>query len=214
MVKHYLRSLVRDSFNRVRFGSDSPRYAELLWVDSECCGSFLHCSDFTNFYRRSVRSASGMVVDQWPDKAIQLLSEIPKYNYCYRHWVDGLSWKDAGAFDYTLQKISESSTRVYDGLSTLADVEKRFDILDRVFDLTKEANSLMPQGDLVEDNYRERGGILIHIGPDGKPYFAGSGYHRFAIAKILNLRFPAQVGCVHVDALDRLTEYRQYCKSC
>lgn len=209
MVKHYLRSLIRDSYNRFRFGSHAPQYAELLWVDSARCGSFLHCSEFTNFYRRSVRSATGLIVTQWPGDSIQLLSEMPKYSYCYRHWVDGLSWKDSGAFDYTLQKISESTTGRYDGLSTLADVEKRFEILDKVFDLTQKANSLMPQGDLVENNFRERGGILIHIGPDGAPYFAGSGYHRFAIAKILNLRFPAQVGCVHIDALDRLTDYRQ-----
>ena len=72
----------------------------------------------------------------------------------------------------------------------------------------------MPQGTLVKGNFRERGGILVHIGSDGEPCFAGAGYHRFAIAKILNLRFPAQIGCVHIEALDHLDEYRQYCKPC
>ena len=114
-MKHYLRSLIRDSYNRFRFGPHAPQYAELLWVDSDYCESILHCSEFTNFYQRSVRSASALIVDEWPVDSLQALNEMPKYRYCYRHWVEGVSWKDSGAFEYTLQKISESLTGRYDG---------------------------------------------------------------------------------------------------
>ena len=65
------------------------------------------------------------------------------------------------------------------------------------------------RNEIFKDNFREVGGIYIHIGVDGKPYFGGGGCHRFAIAHILQIIFPAQIGCVHVSAIPYLKGYRK-----
>ena len=49
---------------------------------------------------------------------------------------------------------------------------------------------------LVESKFREKVSVIIHIGPNLKPYFMGDGNHRIAIAYILGLKeIPAQIGC-------------------
>jgi hypothetical protein len=204
--KHLFRAVKRDPFNRLFYGSICPLYAQLIYVDASECDLMLPSEFFRDFYRVRLRSASGLVVKRWPSEYVAPIAEDEKNEYCLRHWRDGLSWKDAGAYDYLLQKIAESTRGVYDECASFEDVMRRFDALDRLFEHASQYGLALRQ-DLLVGNFREVGGSIVHLGPDGVPCFGGAGYHRFAIAKILNIRFPAQVGCVHISALNRVSKF-------
>jgi hypothetical protein len=205
--KHLYRSLRRAVVNRSRFGDLAPRYAECLWIDAIHCQSGLERDRFYSFYHYKLRPASGRVVSAWPQQLVQPIEQFEKIHYCLRHWVDGLSWRDAGAYDYMLEMIAVSVDGVYDQCTCLDDIKRRYEYLDRLYDHV-ERHGLAPRGEIVVGTYREVGGSIIHLGPDAVPCFGGAGYHRFAIARALKIRLPAQIGCVHVSALNRLAEFR------
>ena len=64
--------------------------------------------------------------------------------------------------------------------------------------------------ELDEKNYKEEGGILIHIGPSGELVFSETGSHRLAFAIILGIeKIPVQIGVVHKDAIPLIEKYRE-----
>jgi hypothetical protein len=205
-IKHVLRSSRRDAINRLLYGDLCPKYAQLLYIDAATCHQLLLSESFRAFYNCRLRSASSLVVKKWPSKQIMSIAEDEKIGYCLRHWRDGLSWKDAGAYEYSLKKIAQSAHGVYDECFSLEDVKRRFDDLDRLFEHAVH-HGLESRQVLIPGNFREAGGSIVHLGPDAVPCFGGAGYHRFAIAKVLNIRLPAQIGCVHVSALEHVADF-------
>ncbi len=135
------------------------------------------------------------------------LSNLPKFAYCMRHWQDGLSWEESGAYDH-IENLMESQNSV-DGCRTRSDIIKRFEMLDAIFEAVRKAGELTAAGKLPNAIFREYGGVLVHIDRNGAPLFGLGGFHRLAIAKILKFpSFPAQIGLVHPDAIDMLEKYR------
>lgn len=108
-----------------------------------------------------------------------------------------------------LGKIAISRTGVTDRCRTPQDVEERFETLDAIWREIRERGSVPSRQELIPGNFREVGGILMHLGPGGEPVFSGAGCHRFAMAMMLDTPFPAQLGIIHVSALDRLPELRR-----
>ncbi len=84
---------------------------------------------------------------------------------------------------------------------------ERYQQLDLIYEEVKETGRLRTQKELRLGSWREEQGILINIGPGGEPLIT-SGFHRFAIVRLLNLRFPAQIGCVRYTALPWLPIFR------
>ncbi|UCZ56947.1 hypothetical protein LGV61_01345 [Desulfurispirillum indicum] len=209
MRKYWLRSCLRDGINFFRFGPLAPRFAECIWVDPTCCDSFIPAAEFKRRFSLSVRKMSGAVADTWPDDLERSLDENPVFVYCLAHWQGGRSWTEAGAIDFMLQNIASASSGSSDGCRNLEDVIKRFDALDSAWSDVLSSGKLMSRKELLPSNFREYGGIVIHLGPDGRPVFSGAGNHRFAMAKILNRPFPAQIGCVHISALPHLDQFRE-----
>ncbi len=68
---------------------------------------------------------------------------------------------------------------------------------------------LRTREELNPGNFREEGGIVIHVGPGGT-LFLGTGNRRFSISLTAGLEMvPAMVGYVHVSALGHLAALRQ-----
>lgn len=149
---------------------------------------------------------SGRVVDFWPLEQAIDINEHPKIAFCIEHWEKGVAWENTGVLDH-MEKILELYGTCDDCLN-LDDVKERYFKLDKIFNNVKIRGRLLTRKEINPKNFRECGGILIHLGPDGEPFFAEGGFHRFAMAYILGVPFPAQIGCVHITAISHLSYYR------
>jgi hypothetical protein len=209
MNKHSFRAVVRDGVNRLKFGPDAPRYGERIYIKANRCLYHLPSSALEANFHRRLRQSSGKVVHCWPESDLTLVHEHQKIRFCLDHWLSGLDWEQTGAFEYMMGRIQESPEGHFDGCKSLNDVKARYQRLDDLFKSLEGGGPFLSMEQLLPGNFREVGGVLFHLGPDGEPVFGGGGAHRFAMAIAKKLTIPAQLGLVHRAALDRLTEYRQ-----
>jgi hypothetical protein len=118
-----------------------------------------------------------------------------------------LSWEETGIYDAMMDQIRKHGK--VDRLRTLEDIKLRYRQLDALYESVLQAGRLSPREELISGNFREEGGILVNIGPDGKPYFGRKGNHRLAMAIAAGIdRIPAQLGVVHIEGLPALPCYR------
>ena len=126
---------------------------------------------------------------------------------CIKHWRDGDSWESSGVYNRLREKIANGYVSDH-GISNETEIISRYQKLDHIFNKIKSDQLFMKQKELDPKNYKEKGGVLIHLGPNGEPFFGLKGHHRFAMAYILGIPFPAQIGIVHSSALDTLKRLR------
>lgn len=209
MNKHFYRAILRDTYNQLRYGPEAPKYAEKVYVRARECKGYLSSALVERFFAVRVRQGSGLVVNSWPEAEIIPVNEHPKVDYCKQHWVTGRSWQEAGAYEYLMARIETSSSGSFDQCKNMADVKRRYQKLDTLYSTLQSGETFKSQKEICPDNFREVGGIQFHFGPGGAPAFSGAGAHRFAIAQILNLVIPVQVGIVHRDAIPYMHRYRR-----
>ena len=198
---------LRDFYNRLKFGFSAPKSYEEILINPRECKLSIHSkyvADILPVY------SSALVVDKWPMAKATPVVDLPKVNYCIRHWVKNENWEDVGAYDYIRNKILNNKISDH-GIKTEQEIVLRFKRLDTIFRQIKIENKFKKQRELFKGNLREKGGVLIHIGPNGVPYFGLKGNHRFAMAYILNIPIPAQIGLVHTSSLDKIESMRMKC---
>lgn len=108
-----------------------------------------------------------------------------------------------------LQKIAEHPRHCFDDCREIEDIRNRYNNLDLLYEIVRKDHEF-PEilGRHSRWSFRNKDGIISHIGPDGNLYFGG-GCHRFAIAMLLKVsRIPARIGCIHLDALRLLESFR------
>jgi hypothetical protein len=187
------RASAHDAANVQRYGSNAPRWCELLWVNPAGC---------VDTYGSFTAGQSGEVIGGDWDQRTYRLERNPIAAACMRHWRDGVSWEEAGAYDLQLERISKFGSSRADGLRTREHVVRRYQELDVIFETVRAEGRLRPRSETDGFTVRERDGILIHVASDARPVFGHRGVHRFAMALILQLpTMPAQIGVVHPDAL-------------
>lgn len=193
-----LRASRIDRDNNKRFGPDAPKYAECIWVNP---------ADIRQVLKLGNSKQSASVVEHWPDQMSKPISDLMTIRCCLDHWQCNKSWEQTGVIEQMLAWIKDNGK--VDRLSNREQVVKRYEELDALFTIVVKERRLRTRKELIKGNFREEGGILVHIGPDGTPYFGGKGHHRLAIALAAGLdSFPAQLGMIHVDALNSLVRYR------
>lgn len=196
------KKLVYEKCNQVKYGLDSPRYAERIWINPEKCLLGVDGLD---------RRVSGQVfLGDWPpggsDKIFPV-EDLLKIRCCYEHWLGGVSWENTGIYQHMESLVKQHGR--YDGCRNMDDIVLRYRQLDLMFNQVKKDGKLLSCSELGAKNFRELGGIYIHIGPEGETFFGCGGCHRFAIAKILELNvIPAQLGGVHISSIPYLPVYR------
>jgi len=204
--------LFRDSYYSVKYGKVAPKYAELIFVKPVMIDSFLDANDVNDNYSLNIdRSASGRVIQEESifNEAKDIF-EVEKIKFCFSHWVDGKSWEETGVYKYYEYHINQGT--YIDGLKSIDEVKKRYSNLDKIFQEVKKTGKFKKRVEL-DDVFREEGGIFVHVGPEGKLYFGGGGIHRFSMAIILDICFPAQIGIVHESAIPKLEQLRRPCKN-
>ena len=198
-----LQVYLKDLKNRLRYGMDAPMYMERIWVDPNQITHMISREEVFRVTGIHRNRASGVIVD-WDrvNEKIPIMEDF-RMQYCFKHWKDGHSWDKIGVFDYMTQ------TKAY-GEWPRKKIEDRFRMLDQAFEETKKSGRLKTREEINPGNFREEDGILVHIAKDGEIIFGGNGFHRLAIAQVLQLDvIPACVGLVDRDAIPHLKEYRK-----
>ena len=210
-AKRYSKKMVKvlraDIANKLKYGFKAPLYAERIWVRPKECKRVLLKADEKGF--RGMYS--GMVVHSWPPitGCINLkLLEYPKIKSCVDHWKYGIPWEDTEVYKYSEKRMLSSENGIYNNCKSIEDLIERYRQLDYIYQQVKRENRIKAVKEFNPKAFREEDGILIHIGPFGELYIGGS-FHRFAMALVLNLKIvPAQIGCIHSDALIYLSKLR------
>ena len=135
--------------------------------------------------------------------------EEARIAYCIEHWGNGKSWEEAGAYDYMLKQVNSGRTINFE-YNSMDDIYRRYRSLDHVFEEVKIEGKFKTENELNPAVFGKRSEAgVMHIGPEGEPFFGGGAHHRFAMAYVLNITFPAKIGLVHVSAIPYLDAYRK-----
>ena len=186
---------LRDAWNRLRFGAGAPQSDECIWIDPMQVN---HA--YTGGKRLSLRRHnSGQVVAGDWDLDRSPIKESDKAQSCRLHFVEGVPWSETPIYARLLREIAEGKRP--DGLTSRTDLDARYARLDKLWQYAKR-EGLKPRSETPDQYRREHGGILVHIARDGTLMRSGGAAHRFAIARLLQLKsVPAQLGAVHPEAL-------------
>jgi hypothetical protein len=192
-------ALVRDTRNRWQFGPDAPRFAEELWLDPL---QVVHCDRGGELWD-SARVVEGV----WPLVRRTAVEDDPIYQAACARWLHGMPWEATGEIDRMEMAIERHGS--VQGCRTRGDILARCARLDALFNTIERERRVRPQREVEPGTFRAVGGIGVHLGPDGEPIRAQNGRHRFAIARLLNIRrVPVRIGMVHRSALGRVEELR------
>lgn len=225
-LKNKLRPFYRNyqakkinTLNFFRYGSDAPKYEEIVWVDPKNCTNYICSIYLRKTFNLSIPEARAKVIETpWPKDQVESLLKVPLMQNCIAHWVDGLPWEDTGEYERMEKLIKTSKTGVSHGCKTRDDIIERCRNLDRIFEQAKKDKRLRSQKEIEPEYYWGAKEILIHIGPGGEILKGGEGMHRFAISYILEIPFPAHISFIHVSALPylriiRVNNYYDVCIS-
>lgn len=198
----YLEIYKRDFSNKLIYGINAPKHLERIWINPLEIRHLITREEILNVTGLSRKYASGTVIDWEKIRNFIPLYEEYRIQYCIKHWKQNITWEDLGVFEFM------SKTNKYGGQS-MNDIIKRFEMLDNAFQKIKEDKYLKSRQELVPGTFREKDGILIHIGPNGEPFFGGIGFHRLAMSIVLELeKIPACVGVVDKNSIQLLRKLR------
>jgi hypothetical protein len=193
----------RDIYNLQQWGRQAPLSAERIWVN---------VPDVTHVLRseclvpRTLYPPTGIVCTApWPHVEAVAIEDNMKIHACILHWAHGVPWEETGIYDYMLAMIAKHGR--FDGCTTRDEIAARYKKMDRMYANIRANGSMKPASEF-NGGFRERDGVLFHVGPDGSVCFGGMGHHRFAIAHLLRLTIPAQLGIVHSEAIGMLGRFR------
>ncbi len=204
----------RDFLNCRRYGKDAPQFAELIYVDPRAClvsnRAFL-CGQI----------CSARVIDYWPYQEGDLapvlsVAQLPIESAavgilqsCLQHWRDGVPWVDTWNYQRIAADIQTHGMFYAHQLRSIAELDTRCKKLDALFKRVLEDGEMPLRSAYAPGSFRQEDNTMIHVGPKGELVVAGLGLHRFSIAMVAGLTVvPAQIGCVHVDALHVLPALR------
>jgi hypothetical protein len=196
-----------DFMNKKRFGPDAPVFAERIWINPQDCAMAL-------FDVKGIdlgRGISGWVNESlWKQKDVYQIpiADVKKIKFCIEHWVNGMSWRDTGIYEL-MESLRIENGGIVDGCKNMDDIIRRYEKLDTIYHQIKKDGRFKTMTEQNPNNFRENEGVVIHVGPEGELYLGVGGTHRFAIALVLGLKIPAQIGCVHPNAIHLLPQLRQ-----
>lgn len=189
---------VRNFFNYYRFGSDAPVYGEVIWVHPDDCDKYISLKSIKEGLGLSLSCSLGKVVkSSWVFEQSLPISEHPVFISCIQHWVDGIPWEKTN-----ISKVNRYQRENF----------QKHKMLDLIFEQAKKDGRLRLKEEVssFHSSARRHDYDIFGIGPNGEFFkMANKGNHRFAIAHILKIPFPVQIGLVHENAIPYLKDYRK-----
>jgi hypothetical protein len=127
------------------------------------------------------------------DKHASPIAEMPKYRAVKKHFCEGVPWNETGIIDHLLKRMRDEKRDSIDNCNGRDELVNRYERIDGLYE------DLRAEG-YREDRHSLTDYIAVHIARDGELLFAGSGCHRLAIAKILDLdEIPVWVRARHTE---------------
>lgn len=191
-----------DIYNAIHYDGSTPKKWQLVYVDPHVISLDAQSGFRKEFGVIPKKHPQTIFGGDWDLMALEVEAQGPGYGLeeVAKRVVDlGLGWQEAGE----VERITKSREMRGSKQRPLAyDIRKckEFDVLTESV-ITHER--LFSRREIDPLNYREKGGIGVLIGRDGKVLKGNDGHHRLAIAKALGLRaVPASIQCVHKEAVD------------
>lgn len=191
----------RDLKNILNYGWHAPRAYECLWVDpAEVTLGFRPNRAKDPRFRFRRRDTARVIGGDWLEIAVPFQHWL-KHRAVVARYRDGMSWEETGIYDWLLKQMKK--TDGFDGLHSLDDIKARYALLDAAAEDARKTGRLRARAELGSKyQWREAGGVVVHIAQDGSIIRGGNGHHRCAISYALGLKImPVQLGVVHPDAL-------------
>lgn len=193
-----------DVINILKYQKNAPFSCERLFVSPKNINFMLDPSVDVELDNMLKRSDTGAVMAGDWDLNIIPFAELDKYKVCHARFSENKSWKDSNAYDLMLNLVEK--TPGSDGCYNIDDIVIRYNKLDDIFLSAKRNGRLLSVAEVNKKEFREQGGIYVHIGRSGNLIFGLGGCHRLSIAKILELdEIPVQLGVVHESAISNWT---------
>jgi len=184
---------VREKINRAKYGTQAPVPCERIYIDP---GQVTLATDAKYFQRKH----TGQIVGGNWDLKTSFIKDHPKYKICYERFVNGKSWEEAGAYELLMSRMKKKPG--VDGCYSIDDIRLRYDRLDTIYQQIKHQKKILTRKEINPRNFRENGGVYVHVDRNANIIFGRGGWHRFAISKILQFELiPAQIGVVHENAI-------------
>jgi hypothetical protein len=183
-IKYRGLQYIYDVRNFMHFGAHFPRYAERLFFTPDVnmpvmCGGARY----------------GYIISDWPARYDNLVGHISPVKEVLSHFIQGYTWAETGLYERMEKQLSELN--YVDGCRSMADVYRRYENLDRLYDETARIGRFKTQLQIDPLSIREFGGITLHIDANGGLVFSRIGQHRMAIALALGLsEAPFALGAV------------------
>ena len=195
--------LLIDLGNKIKYGPNAPLYAERIWINPSDC----------QFRLTGLSNYSGKVVKKWPPKKYNRITAVAasyRITSCKKRWVYGEPWEATTDYKKKMQKLADRGYAWDGDCYSEKELLDKYKALDDIFKQVKKEGKIKTGKELDPGIFRESETYMIHIGPEGELYLGGKGYHRFAMALVLNLDLvPAQIGCVHKNAIPYLPYLRK-----
>lgn len=125
----------------------------------------------------------GQVLDGDWDKNARNLNESPKINGLQQYFLKGKDWNETTYYE-----------RLYKRYDNDEKIKKRLGDVENLYNSLKNNGYIRGVSDSIL--YRDQLDLLIVVGRDGEIILL-DGYHRFVIAKALNIEIPTQIICRH-----------------
>ncbi len=200
----------RDRLNREKYGQHAPLSCERIWIKPTEVTAYMRIPAAVGGARR-VRAESGTVVEsEFPPLGgfVMPLTWVGRIASCIHRWMKGGEWEDTAMYQRAFKYLHETKS-IGGGLNIPEAALRICQKYDRMYLTVDRERRLRTREELNPGNFREEGGMVIHVGPGGT-LFLGSGNRRFSISLTAGLEIvPAMVGYVHVSALRHLAALRQ-----
>ena len=186
----------RDIGNIITYGWHAPKYAERIFINPQNV-KLVTKTGFSgkNSGKLFSREDSGKVLGGDWDLNTKPLKSLKTIAIVFEHIETGKSWKQCGAYENMLELMEAHPGA--GGCYNERDVINRYERLTDLIQHLKNGGEFYNRSD-----FREKGGVFVHIGRDGEIIFGGGGCHRMAISQKLGLKkIPAQIGVIHIEFL-------------
>lgn len=182
--------------NSLRYDSPANPYTEIEISPANmdhCTNQFSHLAGL------------GRVIGgNWDLKSqLEQVNDDPIIKGIEQRFEYGMNWKDTDYFEFAKKRLSEPHPESFKRCKNLDElITKRCVYVDQLYkDIA--CNGYRGDVDSPLDNAIGTSTHDLHpvvlIGRNGEILFSGSGKHRFAIARVLNIKIPANVSVRHTQ---------------